>query len=102
MCIILTEGPFKARYNNHKNTFNNPAKHQSTKLSEHIWQPKYSKTKYTILLVYHYMENIGKEGPTEAAHTTATYVYGKGCAKLTEMLLTCCTIPIRECHYITN
>ena len=46
--VGLTETEFKTRYNNHKNSFNNPNKKLSTELSKYIWQLKEKEAEFGI------------------------------------------------------
>ena len=46
--VGLTEGDFKTRYRNHKTSFNNASKRNSTELSKHIWSLKDHNTNFTI------------------------------------------------------
>lgn len=46
--VGLTEGTFKARYNNHKTSFNNASKRNSTELSKYLWSLKDNNTNYTL------------------------------------------------------
>ena len=46
--VGLTEGTFKARYSNHKTSFNHASKRNSTELSKHIWSLKDSNTNYNL------------------------------------------------------
>ena len=46
--VGLTESEFKTWYNNHKSTFNNSNRKNSTELSKHIWQLKENNSKFTI------------------------------------------------------
>ena len=44
----LTSNTFKARYSNHKSTFNDPQKRLSTELSKHVWSLKDRKKDFVI------------------------------------------------------
>lgn len=46
--IGLTEGSFKARYNNHTSSFRNAKHRNRTKLSQHIWSLKDSNISYSL------------------------------------------------------
>ena len=43
--VGLTENSFKARFANHKSSFNNPDKRLSTELSKHVWCLKEARLK---------------------------------------------------------
>jgi hypothetical protein len=46
--VGLTENEFKTRYTNHKASFNNYEKRNSTKLSKYIWNLKNNNISYSI------------------------------------------------------
>ena len=46
--IGLTANEFKQRYNNHKTSFNNESKKNTTELSKHIWELKEGNKEFTI------------------------------------------------------
>lgn len=46
--VGLTENTFKTRFNNHKSSFNNNSKRNSTELSKYIWQLKDNNTNFEI------------------------------------------------------
>ena len=46
--IGITANDFKTRYRNHSKSLNNKKYHNETELSQHVWQLKDNKRKYTI------------------------------------------------------
>ena len=46
--VGLTETSFKARFANHKSSFNDPSKRLSTELSKHVWSLKEANQKFKI------------------------------------------------------
>ena len=46
--VGLTENSFKARFANHKSSFNNPDKTLSTELSKHVWCLKEARLKFKV------------------------------------------------------
>ena len=46
--VGLTETSFKARFANHKSSFNDPNKRNSTELSKHVWHLKEARSKFKI------------------------------------------------------
>ena len=46
--VGLTETSFKARFANHKSSFNDPSKRHSTELSKHVWHLKEARSKFKI------------------------------------------------------
>ena len=51
--IGMTENDFKARYNVHKQSFNNPKHENSTSLSKYIWELKRADVNYDIKCMVH-------------------------------------------------